>query len=159
MITETAYYLTKEGLERIKKEHEHLVEFKKAKTRGEVPSVLHSEEINPEYLAFQEDLTLLEVRLTEYESILKNVELIVPPAKGKRAEVCLGATVTLEESEGVINEYTLLGTLEANPGEGKISSSSPVGQVLLGKKVGEEVVINSPIRVVYRIKRIRYLPR
>jgi len=157
MTTETTHYLTKEGLERIKKEYEGLLNFKKAKTRGEVPSIWHSEEVNPEYLAFQEDLTLLEVRLAEYESTLKNAELIVPPAKGKQAEVCLGATVTLEESEGVINEYTILGTLEANPGEGKISSSSPVGQVLLGKKVGEKVVISSPIRVVYRIKRIRYI--
>jgi len=68
----------------------------------------------------------------------------------------LGATVTLEEADGQINEFMIVGTLEANPGEGKISSESPVGKSILGKKIGEEVVITSPIKVVYKVKKIRY---
>lgn len=156
-MTENKYYLTKEGLEKIKKDYKSLLEFRKMKTTDEVPSIWHSEDVNPEYLSFQEDMSVLEARLTEYEDILKNVELIVLPPKEKRSAVFLGATVTLEEDPGeTINEYTVLGTLEANPGEGKISADSPVGKQLLGKKIGEEVVINSPIRVVYRVKKIMY---
>lgn len=160
-MTEAKYYLTKKGLEKVQKDYEALLEFKKKKTTGdEVPSIWHSEEVNPDYLAFQEDMSLLEARLNEYELILKNVELITPPSKEKRQEVWLGATVTLEEVPGkVINEYTIIGSLEANPGEGKISADSPVGRQLLGKRLGEEVVINSPIRVVYQVKKIAYFIR
>lgn len=69
----------------------------------------------------------------------------------------MGATVELvDESDGSINEYTVLGTLEANPMEGRISSESPVGMQLLGKKIGEKVTINSPIEVVYYVRQIRY---
>jgi transcription elongation factor GreA len=50
----------------------------------------------------------------------------------------------------------IVGTLEANPSEGKISNESPVGKALLGKKVGDEIVITSPINVKYKIKKIRY---
>ena len=156
-MADNKYYLTKEGLEKIKKDYESLLEFRKTKTTDDVPSIWHSEDVNPEYLSFQEDMNVLEARLTEYEDILKNVELIILPPKEKRIMVCLGATVTLEEDPGkMINEYTILGTLEANPGEGKISADSPVGRQLIGKRIEEEVVINSPIRVVYHIKKITY---
>jgi transcription elongation factor GreA len=49
-----------------------------------------------------------------------------------------------------------VGTLEANPAQGKISNESPVGQILLGKGVGEEIKLNSPTRTVYKIKKISY---
>lgn len=158
-MTETKYYVTKQGLQKIERDYQKLLEFKKKKTTGEeVPSIWHSEEVNPDYLAFQEDMSLLEAKLAELELMLKNVELIKLPSKEKRGEVYLGATITLEEVPGrAINEYTLLGTMEANPAEGKISTDSPVGRTLLGKKLGEEVVISSPIRIVYRIKKISYL--
>jgi transcription elongation factor GreA len=50
----------------------------------------------------------------------------------------------------------LVSTLEANPSEGKISTESPVGKALLGKKIGDEIIITSPIRVKYKIKKIKY---
>lgn len=156
-MAENKFYLTKEGLEKTKKDYESLLESRRMKTTDEVPFIWHSEDVNPEYFSFQEDMNVLEARLTEYENILKNVELINFPPKERRTAVYLGATVTLEEDPGeIINEYTILGTLEANPGEGKISADSPVGRQLLGKKIGEEVVINSPIRVAYRVKKITY---
>jgi transcription elongation factor GreA len=117
---------------------------------------LESEDLNPEYLAFQEDLSFLENRSAELEEILKHVELIKAPPKEKQNTVYLGATVTLEDKSGLINEFMIVGTLEANPSEGKISSESPVGKAILGKKIGDEVVITSPIKVVYKIKKIKY---
>ena len=156
MVEEKNFYLTKEGLERIKKEYKTLKELKLAKTRGESPKILHSEDLNPEYLVFQEDISFLESRIIELENIIKNAELIRLPKKEKQNIVDLGATVTLEDPSSQINEFMIIGTLEANPGKGKISSDSPVGMAILGKRVGDEVIITSPIKVVYKIKKIKY---
>lgn len=141
---EKKFYLTKEGSERIKKEYKTLKELKLAKTRGESPKILHSEDLNPEYLAFQEDISFLESRIIELENIVKNSELIRSPKKEKQNIVDLGATV-LVEVDGEIDEFTLVGTLEADPSNRKISNESPIGQALLGKRVSEVVVIKTPI--------------
>ena len=156
MIRDKKFYLTKEGIERIKKEYEDLRRAKTLKTEGEIPKILHSEDLNPEYLSLQEDLDFLDFRLAELKNILENFELIKTPAKDQRDTVGLGATVTLREPDGQINEFMIVDSLEANPNEGKISSQSPVGKAIIGKKIGEEVMITSPIKVVYRIKKIKY---
>ena len=156
MIRDKKFYLTKEGIERIKKEYEDLRRVKTLKTEDEMPKILHSEDLNPEYLSLQEDLNFLDFRLAELKNILENFELIKTPARDQRDTVGLGATVTLREPDGQINEFMIVDSLEANPNEGKISSQSPVGRAIIGKKIGEEVVITSPIKVVYRIKKIKY---
>lgn len=156
-MAENKFYLTKKGLEKIKKDYESLLDFRKMKTTGDVPSIWHSEDVNPEYLSFQEDMSVLEARLTEYENILKNVELIVPPSKDQRAVVSLGARVTVEVDNGQVDEYEVVGTLEANPSLGRISNESPVGRVLLGCKIGEEVLVSSPKKTTYRIIKIQYV--
>lgn len=156
MAEERKFYLTKKGLGKIKKEYEELKGLKLSKTKEESPKILHSEDLNPEYLSFQEDLSLLETRIVELENILKNYELIKPPPKGKQNIVDFGATVTLEEKDGQINEFMIVGTLEANPNEGKISAESPVGQALFGRKIGDEIMITSPIKIIYKIKKIKY---
>lgn len=153
---EKKFYLTKEGLKKIKKEYKELQKLRLKKISGGRPEILHSEDLNPEYLAFQEDMNFLEIRLKELENILKNSYLIKAPPKEKQNIVNLGATVTLEDEEGKINEFMIVSSLEANPSEGKISSESPVGKSLLGRKVGDKVVIVSPIKVVYKIKKIKY---
>jgi len=156
MAGEKKFYLTKEGLERIKKEYRNLRDFRLAKTKGEVPKIWQSEDLNPEYLSFQEDLSFLESRIAELEYILKNTELIKPPPKERQNIINLGALVTVEV-DGQTDEFQVVGTLEANPAIGKISNESPVGQKLLGHKVGDQVIISSPIQTVYKIKKIRYL--
>ena len=154
-IEDKKFYLTKEGLEKIKKEYNSLKEMKLAKTRGESPKILHSEDLNSEYLVFQEDISFLESRIIELDSILKNVELIKPPRKEMQKIVNLGATV-LVSVDGQNDEFTLVGSLEANPSLGRISNESPVGKSLLGHKAGDEVVVSSPIQTTYKIKKIRY---
>jgi transcription elongation factor GreA len=155
-MTNEKIYLTKEGLERLKKEYEELKTLRLSKISEKRPEILHSEDSNPEYFSFQEDLNFLEYRLADLKNVLDNAEVIRPPVKGKQNIVNLGATITLEEKDGKINEFLLVSTQEANPNEGKISSASPVGKALLGKKVGEEILITSPIKIVYKIKKIRY---
>ncbi|MEK9134730.1 MAG: GreA/GreB family elongation factor [Patescibacteria group bacterium] len=149
------FYLTKEGLEKTKKEYEDLKNLKLSKTNGEVPKIWHSEDLNPEYLAFQEDLEFLESRLNDLEHIIKNAELIKSPNREEQKNINLGATVMVQVN-GQMDEFTLVGTLEANPSLGMISNESPVGQQLLGHKIGDEVVVSSPIKTIYRIKKIKY---
>ena len=156
MIRDKKFYLTKEGIERLKKEYQELKNLKALKTKDEMPKILHSEDLNPEYLSLQEDLDFLEFRLSELKNILENFELIKTPLKNQRDTVGLGATVTLTEPDGQMNEFMIVDSLEANPNEGKISAESPVGKAILGKKIGEEVIITSPIKVAYKIKKIKY---
>src|SRR3989338_6966030 len=121
---ETKFHLTKQGLKRIKEEYERLLGFRDMKAKSEVPSIWHSEDVNPEYLVYQEDLTLLEARIVEYGNIIKNVELIRPHSK-ERGVIQFGSKI-LVEVEGEKDEFIIVGTLEANPPEGKISNESPV---------------------------------
>ncbi len=155
MTEEKKFYLTKEGLEKLKRECRDLTELKLAKTRGESPKLLNSEDLNPEYLAFQEDLTFLEIRLNELENILKNSQIIRTPAGVKERTIGLGATIMVEVG-GQKDEFTLLGSLEANPSLGRISNESPVGRALMGHRVGDSVVVSSPVQTIYKIKKINY---
>jgi transcription elongation factor GreA len=149
------FYLTKEGLGRLKKEYKTLQEIKKMKAEDKLPEFLHSDELNPEYASYQEDLTLLNQRIADLETILRNYELIKTPPKEKRDIVNLGATVTVEV-DGQTDEFTIVGTLESNPSLGKISNECPVGKALLGHKVGDVVTVHSAVKVTYKIKKIRY---
>jgi transcription elongation factor GreA len=156
MVQEKKFYLTKIGLEKIKKEYDDLRKLKLLKTKGESPKIWHSEDVNPEYLSFQEDLSLLETRIAELEYILKNVELIRKPPREKQKIVNLGATVTAE-IDGEIDEFTIVGTLEADPSNSKISDESPIGRCFLGKKVGETAVVKtSLVNHSCKITKIKY---
>ncbi len=155
MLEEKSYYLTRQGLKKIKKEYEDLKHIKLSKTRGEVPVVLHSEDVNPEFLALQEDLGLLDIKMAELEIIIKNAQLIKNPGENGQTAVDLGAKV-LVDINGRDNEFMIVGTLEADPTLGKISNESPVGQILIGKKVGDRISLPSPSKAIYRIKKISY---
>ncbi|PIS38666.1 MAG: hypothetical protein COT34_02445 [Candidatus Nealsonbacteria bacterium CG08_land_8_20_14_0_20_43_11] len=155
MIEGKKIYLTQEGLERLKNEARNLGEFKLLKTKNEVPKILQSEDLNPEYLSFQEDLSLLEARLADLGYIIKNAEVIKMPPKEKQNIISLGATVVVEV-DGQEDEFEIVGSLEANPSIGRISNESPVGKALLGHEVREEIVISSPVKTVYKIKDIKY---
>ncbi len=156
MSEEKKFYLTKEGLERIKREYKDLRELRMAKAKGEVPKILQSEDINPEYLSFQEDISFLESRITELDYILKNAELIKVPQKGRQNMVDLGATVTVE-LDGEIDEFMIVGSLETDPVHKKISNESPIGQILIGKRIGEMAMVKTPIvNHSFRVLKIKY---
>lgn len=151
------FYVTREGLEKVQAEYEKLRAFKRQKTMGGTPNLLHSEEANPEYLSFQEDMSLLDARIAEYETILQNAELISMPKGKERYKVWLGATVTVDLG-GEIDEFTIVGTLEADPVQKRISNESPLGAGLLGASVGGRVKIKTELvnhdckvlKIVYR---------
>lgn len=107
---------------------------------------------NAEYDSARHELERVESRIKEIEYILQNGELI---KESKAQSVRLGSTVTLKNDSGQSRQFTLVGTIEADPLEGKISDESPIGRALLNKKVGEEVEIRMASDVVsYKIQTI-----
>jgi transcription elongation factor greA len=95
---------------------------------------------NAEYDAAREAQGLLETRITEIETILQNASII---QAGSSSTVVLGSTVELE-ANGKMVTYTVVGPVEADPLEGKVSNESPIGQALMGKAVGDTVTISTP---------------
>lgn len=150
------FYITKQKLQELKKEYEQLVAFERHKILGdESPKILESEDVNLEFISFQEDINFLRSRMDEVKNVLEHYELIKNPPKEKQTFVNLGAKVKLEIG-GKQEEFKIVGTLEANPNIGKISNESPIGKALLGHQVGDEVVLSAPTKIVYKIKKIKY---
>lgn len=96
---------------------------------------------NAEYDAAREEQGIVETRVAEIEDILVNAEII--KASRKKDEVSLGSTVELKTGSKTV-KYTVVGPVEADPLEGKISNESPIGEALMGKKVGDTVTITTP---------------
>ncbi len=155
---ERKFYLTKEGLEKLENEYNALKKMKQAKVsdRDSIPEPMHSEELNPDYVHFQEDLGFLETRLIELDQIIKNTNLIKPSLLKKKKTIDVGATVFLE-NKGKEDQFIIVDTIEADPFSGKISKESPIGKALAGKKEGDEVMISSAINTIYKIKKVNYL--
>lgn len=150
------FYVTKVKLEELKKEYAELLDFEHKKTLSETaPKIFESEDMNPEFVSFQEDIGFLRSRIDELKNIIDHNEIIKPPEKGAQHVVALGAKVKIDV-DGQKDEFTIVGTLEANPALGKISNESPVGRAILGRKVGDTVVISSPVKTIYKIKNIKY---
>ena len=149
------FYLTKQGLAGMKKQYQAFQELKRS-NGAQAPEVLHSEDVNLEYLSFLEKLDSLDAKISEIENILKNTCLIKIPPKRKQDVVDVGAFVLVNTGSSD-NKFQIVGTLEANPLEGRISNESPIGECLLGKKRGDEV----EVRIAdnshrYKIKKIEY---
>ncbi|HSX35561.1 MAG TPA: transcription elongation factor GreA [Patescibacteria group bacterium] len=97
---------------------------------------------NMEYTAARQDQERNETRISEIEHILANVQVISAP-KGV-VKVVLGSSVKLKGENGQTKQFQVVGTVEADPLNGKISDESPIGKALMGKKEGEELEITTP---------------
>ena len=141
-------YLTKEGLRKLEAELEHL----KTVRRHEIAMRIQvSHEIggtvdNAEYDEAKNEQSFVEGRIQTLENLLSKAVLI--PEERELGKVSLGTTITLENEKGEEVSYTLIGSAEADPLNGRISNESPVGKGLLGHKVGDVVEVPAPGGVV-----------
>lgn len=142
-----SYKLTQAGVTELEQELERLID-----NRPEITERIRSaRELgdlseNAEYASARSEQERQELRIKEIQTILKNVEIIKAPVnKGK---VILGSTVTLKNDTGKERLYQVVGTVEADPLEGKISDESPIGIALIGKAVGDSVDIVLPSETV-----------
>ncbi len=111
---------------------------------------------NAEYDAARDDQGALESRIAEIEDILTNVKIIQASTSGK---ISLGSEIELESNKKIF-KYSMVGPVEANPLEGRLSNESPLGKELLGKRVGDKVSITTPKGVTeYEVKSVNYLQR
>ncbi len=99
---------------------------------------------NSEYDEAKNEQAKLEARIVEIEAMLKNVE-IIEDIKGKAKTVVIGVKVKVLDMEyGDEEEYRVVGSTEADSRNGLISDESPMGKALLGKKIGDEVLVEAP---------------
>ena len=138
--------VTHEGLKKLEEELEYL----KTTARSDIAEKIKiargfgdlSE--NSEYDEAKNEQAKIEARIVEIEAMLKNVE-IISDIKGKAKTVMVGVKVKVYDEEYDEEcEYRVVGSTEADPRENKISDESPVGRALLGKKVGDEVIVEAP---------------
>lgn len=149
------FQLTQEGIDEIKAERDRLLTRRDelarsiaiAREQGDLSE-------NSEYQISKEEQNKTENRLSEIENILRNAVMIERPSG--REQVSLGSTVDLlESSTGAKSTFSLVGSLEADPLASKISDESPLGQALIGKSVGQDVVVEgSELTMTYTIKSI-----
>jgi len=136
--------LTKEGLEKLQKELEHLLTVRRAELAQRIHDAkeLVGAQNTPEYEDARNEQAFVEGRILELENVIQNAVII--EEAHDRQRVSLGATVTVLNHKGQREQYTIVGSAEADPKAGKISNESPVGAALLGKAVGDEVLVNAP---------------
>ena len=147
--------LTKIGLEKLKKEYKELDEVKR-------PAVLERLNASRKIGEFDEDsdfsqakqeFSFIDGRMSELEEIISNV-ILIDEGHNNCQEIKLGCQVMVE-SNGQEKTFHLVGEWEANPVEAKISHQSPLGQSLLGKKIGDKVEVSAPAgKIIYTIKKI-----
>ena len=135
-------YLTPEGLEKLKKELEHLKTVKRKEVSKKIEHTAAQGDLkeNAGYDAAKEEQGFIEGRIKELSKIIAQADIIEKKEKDK---VQIGSTVSIESNDGK-DKFQIVGPEEADILEGKISFESPLGEALLGKKKGNSVRINTP---------------
>jgi transcription elongation factor GreA len=145
MAQEKVFPMTREGKEKLEQELEYLktVKRKEVVERIKIARSFGDLSENSEYDSAKEEQAFVEGRITTLENMIRNAKII--EGEADTSAVSLGRTVTFTElPDGDEETYTIVGSAEADPFEGKISNDSPIAKSLLGKKVGDEVTVQTP---------------
>ncbi|AEH53855.1 MULTISPECIES: transcription elongation factor GreA [Heyndrickxia] len=144
MAQEKVYPMTQDGKEKLEQELEYLktVKRKEVVERIKIARSFGDLSENSEYDSAKEEQAFVEGRITTIENMIRNAKIIEDDGTDT---VSLGKSVTFVElPDGEEETYTIVGSAEADPFEGKISNDSPIAKSLLGKSVGEEVTVQTP---------------
>ncbi len=151
MAMDEKIYVTQEGLDELKKEYEHLVhvvknevieDLKAARAQGDLSE-------NADYDAARDRQAQVEARIRDLEVMFNNIELI-QEKKGRSQIVKLGSTVEIQDLDTKeIETFIIVGSVEADPLNGKLSNVTPLAAAILDKKVGAvvEVEVDEPYEV------------
>ena len=146
MAQEKVFPMTQAGKEKLEQELEHLksVKRKEVVERIKIARSFGDLSENSEYDSAKEEQAFVEGRITTLENMIRNAKIIEEDAENSTT-VSLGKSVTfIELPDGEEETYTIVGSAEADPFEGKISNDSPIAKSLIGKQVGDEVVVQTP---------------
>lgn len=139
--------ITKEGLANLEEELQHLLMVRRPEVAEKIKRAreMGGTENNAEYDDAKNDQAFVEGRILMLDNIVKNAVAIESPVLPDTVE--LGNKVLIQNQDGKIEQYTIVGSTESNPIEGKISNESPVGRALLGKKIGDSIEVTTPAGV------------
>jgi len=143
---EKVFPMTKEGKQKLEQELENLktVKRKEVVERIKIARSFGDLSENSEYDSAKEEQAFVEGRITTLENMIRNAK-IIEESEMDSGIVSLGKTITFVElPNGDEETYSIVGSAEADPFEGKISNDSPIAKSLLGKKVGDEVTVQTP---------------
>jgi transcription elongation factor GreA len=146
LATEKVFPMTAAGKEKLQQELEHLksVKRKEVVERIKIARSFGDLSENSEYDSAKEEQAFVEGRITTIENMIRNAKIIEEDELTGDV-VILGRSVTFVElPDGEEETYTIVGSAEADPFEGKISNDSPIAKSLLGKKVDDEVSVQTP---------------
>lgn len=143
MKNKNTVYLTQEGLDSLKEEldnlinvrrPENIISIKEARSLGDLSE-------NADYDAARNEQAMIEAKIAELEYKLEHADII---DNANKSEVNLGSLVKISYDDGEEEEYKLVGSMEADPFDNKISNESPLGVALLHHKIGDTVSVESP---------------
>jgi len=146
-------YITQNGLEKLKKELNNLINMKRREVAEKINLAKEFGDLkeNAEYIEAKNEQAFVEGRIAELNYILKNATIIKETESN--GVVKIGSKIKIADESGeLVKEYKIVGREEADPVSGLISNESPIGNAFLGKKIGEIVEINVPKGVMkYKI--------
>lgn len=139
--------LSREGLEKLKQELEYLVTVRRVEVAERIRQAADFGDLreNNEYDEAKNEQAYIEARIATLEKTLRDAVVLDDSGDTGTSQVTIGATVTYEELDGgAVRTYTIVGSLESDPVNGKISNECPVGAALTGRCVGDVVPIDAP---------------
>lgn len=154
-MTKTAY-LTDDGLKKLQEELEHLKKVRRPEIANRIKEAKELGDLseNAEYSDARDEQSFVEGRILDIETTLKNVQVIANHDAHPDI-VDIGDTIKATK-DGEEFTYTIVGSNEADPGNGKISNESPLGRAFLGKKIGDECLVATPKgEVKYKIAAVK----
>ena len=136
-------YLSRDGLEKLRSELDEMVSIKRSEVANRIHDAKEHGDLseNAEYEDAKNEQAFVEGRIQTLEALIKNATIIDENVSTDHVQI--GSTVSVESGDGA-ERFTIVGSAEAKPAEGRISNESPVGRALLGKKKGEKVVVRVP---------------
>ncbi len=158
MTSSTIIQLTQAGLDELKQELQVLVKEKLPKIIERVANAREQGDLseNADYQSARDEQAIIQARVIEIEEIILKAK-VVSPKKSTTGQVTMGSTVTLTQN-GASKKltYGMVGEFEADPDNGKLSSVSPVGKAIMGKKKDDSVVVKAPAgEITYKIIEIK----
>jgi transcription elongation factor GreA len=136
-------YLSKEGLAKLRSELDEMISVKRPEVANRIHDAKEHGDLseNAEYEDAKNEQAFVEGKIQTLEALIKNATII--DENHSTEHVQIGSTVSVESTDGS-ETFTIVGSAEAKPGEGRISNESPVGRALLGKRKGDKILVRVP---------------
>lgn len=145
METNKPLFITNRGLSELKNELDKLQNIKRPQLVEQMQEAKGSGDWmdQTEYMLIEAELAFLDGRILDIQHTIDHAQIIDPGNEDNIVNI--GETVTLKNSDGEIEQYTIVGKAEADPSHGFISNESPLGNALLNHQVGDEIVVHAPV--------------